>query len=102
AWVTLDRADDDPEALASSIVPALGAVGIDPSLRRSCVLELDDAHVVGDETLRATVLRVLDWLPERSQLAVASRRASALSLGRMRAQRLLLEFDGADLAMSPD
>ncbi len=100
AWVTLDRGDDDPETLASSIANALGAVGIAPGLRGSCVLVLDDAHVVGTETLKAAVLGILDWLPERSQLAVASRRASALSLGRMRAQRLLLEFNGVDLAMS--
>ena len=48
----------------------------------------------------AAVLRMLDWLPERSQLAVASRCEPALPLGRMRAQRLLLEFGSADLSMS--
>ena len=100
AWVTLDRADQDAERLASSISAALDAVGIEPGLRRSFVLVLDDAHVVGTEALQAAVLRILDWLPEWSQLAVASRREPALPLGRMRAQRLLLEFGAMDLAMS--
>ncbi len=100
AWVTLDRADEDPETLASSISTALDAARIEPALRRSFLLVLDDAHVVGTEALPAAVLRILDWLPERSQLAVASRRESALPLGRMRAQRLLLELGSVDLAMS--
>jgi LuxR family transcriptional regulator, maltose regulon positive regulatory protein len=100
AWVTLDRADEDAETLASSISTALDTVGIEPGRRRSFVLVLDDAHVVGTEALKTAVLQILDWLPERSQLAVASRREPTLSLGRMRAQRLLLEFSSVDLAMS--
>ena len=71
-----------------------------PGLRRSFVLVLDDAQVVGTEALRAAVLWILDWLPERSQLAVASRCEPPLPLGRMRAQRRLLEFGSVDLAMS--
>ena len=70
------------------------------NLQDSFVLVLDDAQVVAPESLNAAVLRMLDWLPERSQLAVASRCEPALPLGRMRAQRLLLELGSVDLSMS--
>jgi LuxR family transcriptional regulator, maltose regulon positive regulatory protein len=100
AWVTLDHADDDAGTLAASISKALDNVEVEPGLGGSFVLVLDDAHVVRPEVLKAAVLRILDWLPERSQLSVASRREPALPLGRMRAQRLLLEFSSVDLSMS--
>jgi LuxR family transcriptional regulator, maltose regulon positive regulatory protein len=100
AWVTLDHTDGDVETLAFSISNALETVGVELGLRSGFVLVLDDAHVVGQEALTAAVLRILDWLPERSQLAVASRCAPALPLGRMRAERRLLEFSSVDLSMS--
>jgi LuxR family maltose regulon positive regulatory protein len=100
AWVTLDRADDDPETLAASIESALEAAGVAPGVQSSWALALDDAQVVSPDTLNAAVLRILDWLPEQSQLAVASRREPALPLGRMRADRRLLAFSSSDLSMS--
>jgi LuxR family maltose regulon positive regulatory protein len=100
AWVTVDHGDDDAEALAASISNALGAAGVEPGLRGSFVLVLDDAHVIRPDVLKAAVLGILDWLPERSQLVVASRCEPALPLGRMRAQRQLLEFSSLDLSMS--
>jgi LuxR family transcriptional regulator, maltose regulon positive regulatory protein len=100
AWLTLDPADADAETLAASLSSALETVGIEPGLRDSFVLVLDDAHVVGPKALGAAVLRILDWLPEQSQLVVAARCEPVLPLGRMRAQRLLVEFGSADLAMS--
>ena len=99
-WVTLDHADGDAESLAASIARALDDVEAQSDLGDGFVLVLDDAHVVSPEALKAAVLRILDWLPERSQLAVASRCEPLLPLGRMRAQRLLLEFTSVDLSMS--
>ena len=101
AWVTLDQADDDAETLAASMSSALDGAGVEPDLGDSFVLVLDDAHVIGPQALKAAVRRILGWLPERSQLAVASRCESALPLARMRAHRLLLEFGSVDLSMSP-
>jgi LuxR family maltose regulon positive regulatory protein len=100
AWVTLDHADGDPDTLAESISIALDTIGVAPGLRRSFALVLDDAHVIGAEALKAAVRRILEWLPERSQLAVASQCEPALPLGRMRAQRRLLDFSSGDLSMS--
>jgi LuxR family maltose regulon positive regulatory protein len=100
AWATLDPADDDAETLAASISRALETVELEPEPRGSFVLVLDDAHVVSPEALKAAVVRILDWLPDRSQLAVASRCEPALPLGRLRAERRLLEFSSVDLSMS--
>ncbi len=98
--MTLDQADSDPGALADSIASALAAIGIEPGLGRSCMLVLDDAHVIPAQELKDAVLGVLAWLPQRSQLAVASRCEPALGLSRLRAQRLLVEITSEDLAMS--
>ncbi len=100
AWVLLDETDNDPEILADSITIALTTIGVRPRLRRSFVLVLDDAHVVPPDVLRDAVLGVLDWLPEGSQLAIASRCEPVLSLARMRAERMLLEIGAEDLTMS--
>jgi LuxR family transcriptional regulator, maltose regulon positive regulatory protein len=100
AWVTVDRADDDPETFAASISNALEAAGVELGLRDRFVLVLDDAHVIGPDVLKTAVLGILDWLPERAQLVVASRCEPALPLGRLRAERQLLEFTSVDLSMS--
>ncbi len=100
AWVTLDQLDGDPEVLEDSIAKAVARIGIEPGLRRSFVLVFDDAHVVPPDVLKDAVLGILGWLPEGSQLALASRRESALALGRMRAQRMLVEIRTEDLSMS--
>jgi LuxR family transcriptional regulator, maltose regulon positive regulatory protein len=100
AWVTLDELDGDPEILADSIASALLRIGIHPGFRRRFVLVLDDAHVVPPEVLDHALVGILGWLPEGSQLAVASRCEPALALSRMRAQRMLVELRAADLSMS--
>jgi LuxR family maltose regulon positive regulatory protein len=78
----------------------LAGIGIQPGLRQSFVLVIDDAHVVSPNLLKEAVLGVLDWLPERSQLAIASRGEPALALGGMRAKRMVVEIRGEDLSMS--
>jgi len=100
AWVTVDELDAEPGALAGSIASALVRIGIRPGLRRRFVLVLDDAHLVPPDVLREAVLGILGWLPKGSQLAVASRCEPALALGRMRAQRMLVELHADDLSMS--
>ncbi len=100
AWVTFDRADRDSQALADSVASALASIGMQPGLRRSFVIVFDDAHVVPPELLGDAVLGVLGWLPEGSQLAIASRHEPTLALGRMRAERMLVELRSDDLSMS--
>ncbi len=100
AWLTLDPADGDPSALAESVAQALAVAGIEPGLSPAFLLVLDDAHVVRPGVLAEGVLGILGWLPEGSQLGVASRCQPALPLARMRAQRTMLELDSTNLAMS--
>jgi LuxR family transcriptional regulator, maltose regulon positive regulatory protein len=100
AWLTLDELDRDPQVLADSIASALAENGVDPGLGRSFVLVIDDAHLAAPDGLEDALLGILRWIPEGSQLAVASRCEPALSLGRLRAQRMLVEVNAEDLAMS--
>jgi LuxR family transcriptional regulator, maltose regulon positive regulatory protein len=100
AWVTPDENDAEPEILGRSIAAALSDIGIQRGSGRGFVLVLDDAHVLSPEVLADTVLGILGWLPDGSQLALASRCEPALPLGRMRAQRMLVEVGAEDLAMS--
>lgn len=100
AWVTLDGDDGAPEVLAASIARALAGIGIESRSSRSFVLVLDDAHHVPPRVLGAAVLGLLGWLPQGSQLAIASRTDGLLTLSRWRAQRMLVEIRAEDLAMS--
>lgn len=100
AWVILDEAHGDPEVVADSIAVALATIGIEPDPRRNFGLILDDAHLIPPDVLADAVLSVLSWLPVGSQLAVASRCEPALALGRMRAERMLVEVHAEDLSMS--
>ncbi len=100
AWVTLDAFDSDAEVLADSIATALAGIGIEPGLGPGFLLVLDDAHIVPSGVLEDAVLGVLGWLPEGSQLALAARCEPELALGRMRAERVLVELHAQDLSMS--
>jgi LuxR family transcriptional regulator, maltose regulon positive regulatory protein len=101
AWVTLDQADGDPAVLSDSIRTALARIEMrTASSSRSFSLVLDDAHVVSSDVFGDAVLGLLGWLPEGSQLALASRSEPTLPLGRMRADRMLVQARAEDLAMS--
>jgi LuxR family maltose regulon positive regulatory protein len=102
AWVTVDEGDREPESLADSTAIALAGIGIQPGLERSFVLVLDDAHLVEPHVLKDVVLGVLGWLPDGSQLALASRCEPALGLERMRANRLLVEVGAEALSLSAE
>jgi LuxR family maltose regulon positive regulatory protein len=128
AWVTASARLDDPAALLFSIVDALDEIDpVDPevlaplasprpniaktvlprlsrsihSRRRPFVLVIDDAHALSCANAIAVVAAVIDSLPEGSQLAIATRtEPAALSLGRLRANRQLVELAARDLAMT--
>jgi LuxR family transcriptional regulator, maltose regulon positive regulatory protein len=99
-WVGLTQGVGDGETLIDAIGTALAERRIAPHPAQSFVLVIDDAHVLPPDALHDAVLDVLDWLPDGSQLALASRSEPALGLSRLRAQRVLLEVRSAELAMS--
>jgi LuxR family transcriptional regulator, maltose regulon positive regulatory protein len=69
--------------------------------RERCVLVLDDAHFAAPDLLRRAVDVAMTELPAGSTLALASRTEPALPLGRLRAQRRLVEVRADDLALTP-
>jgi LuxR family transcriptional regulator, maltose regulon positive regulatory protein len=128
AWITLDRDDDDPVRLLSSIAFALDE--IEPvgreifaalsgrraasadvvcrrlarsiaGRRRPFVLVLDDVHLVRARAAFAVLATLVDHVPTGSQLALASRtEPELLPVGRLRAHRRLVELRPRDLAMT--
>ncbi len=126
AWVTLDRADNDPLELLASIASVLASIEpVDRDLlgalaaprpsctevrahllryletrRRSFVLVLDDVHVLHAPSSVELLNAIVDHLPWGSQLAVASRHEPAMRVGRLRANRNVIELRFGDLAMT--
>ena len=96
-WLTLQASDRHAAMLADSIEVGVRRADIAGS---SFLLVIDDAHLGHPETLRASVLDILTWLPEGSQVIIAGRCAPHLPVARMRAQRILLELGSDELAMS--
>src|SRR5579884_2406544 len=96
AWITLAETDRDAQLLAYVMAAARARL----RGKRGGLLVLDDAHRLAPVALEDVTLALLDWLPEGSQLAVASRSVPALSLGRLRAERMLVELGPRDLSMS--
>ena len=103
-WVTPDEDDRDPARLTRSVALAMGRSGPGPHRhrRRPIVVVLDDAHLIEPGVLQTVAPTVLRWLPEGSQLALASRGELSLPLGRMRAGRQVLELGVTELSMSLD
>jgi LuxR family transcriptional regulator, maltose regulon positive regulatory protein len=127
AWVTLEAADNDPATLLSAIALALDAVeplgwevfealssqrsdAATVALQRlarvlrgrelSCVLALDDVHVLKAPAARRAVIAIGQALLPGSQLALAGRSDSALPVGRLRAQGSSLELRAEQFAMT--
>jgi LuxR family maltose regulon positive regulatory protein len=127
ASLTLGEHHDDPALLTASIASAVGALapvsedvyralhGAKPgtlnvavprlleSIHRNgspIVLALDDVHALSDADSLSVVRAIADGLPRGSQIALATRSEPPIRLGRLRANRDLLELDAADLAMT--
>lgn len=127
AWVNLDAGDNDPITLLSAIALALDVVepvgwevfealssgrsdASTVALRRlartlksrelPCVLALDDVHVLESAVAREWVFPIGRALLPGSQLALAGRGDSALSVGRLRVQGSSLELHAEHLAMT--
>ncbi len=84
-----------PEALDTGISLIRGAG------ERSLVAVIDDAHLGSSDVLADLLPHLVRELPAGSALALASRTNLSLPVGRLRAQRSLVELRTPQLAMTP-
>ena len=68
---------------------------------RDLVLVLDDFHHLTNPAIDQALQWLLDYAPNNLHVVFASRSAVRLSLERLRAQKLVLEFDLRDLRFTP-
>lgn len=129
AWLSLDPADDALRRFVTHVVAALRTVAPElgaatlaqldsdrlpapetllaplvddlDRLPGATVLALDDYHVVDDAAVHACVTYLLDHLPARVTLAVATRADPPLPLPRLRVRDELVELRAADLRFTP-
>jgi LuxR family maltose regulon positive regulatory protein len=130
AWLSLDRADNDPVSFWTYTITALrtAAPGAGESAlaflqapqpprietvltallndvgttAADIVLVLDDYHVIDAGDVQHGMAFLLDHLPPRLHLVIASRADPALPLARWRARGELVETRAAELRFTPD
>jgi ATP/maltotriose-dependent transcriptional regulator MalT len=130
AWVSLDRGDNDPVSFWSYVIAALQTVvpgvGSDAlallaspqpppielvltallnelaSTGGDIVLVLDDYHVIDAREIHDGLTFLLDHLPPRLHVVIASRADPAVPLARLRARGELVEVRAADLRFTPE
>ena len=130
AWLSLDRADNDPASFWTYVIAALQTVapGVGESaltllqapqpppietvltallndlgaITGDIVLVLDDYHVVDARDVQDAMAFLLDHLPPRLHVVIASRTDPALPLARWRARGELVEIRAAELRFTPD
>lgn len=83
------------EALLAALVEALGTLDDD------LPLVLDDTHLLTAQPVREALAALVEHLPPRLRLVLASRADPALPLARLRARGQLLELRAADLRFTP-
>jgi LuxR family transcriptional regulator, maltose regulon positive regulatory protein len=129
-WLSLDAGDNDPTVFWAYLLAALrpvcpDAVGQPLSLllgRRQypvetvltalinaigsdgeeAVLVLDDYHLIQTPSIHDGIAFLLDHLPRRAHLVIASRTDPPLPLARLRARGQLTELRTADLRFTPE
>ena len=130
AWLSLDEADNDPSQfllyLAAALHSAEPSCGADamaalqslqpPSaesiltdlindidgITGDILLVLDDYHAVHSPKVDEELAFLLEHLPARMRLVIATREDPMLPLARLRASGELSELRAADLRFSPD
>jgi LuxR family transcriptional regulator, maltose regulon positive regulatory protein len=126
-WLTIDRRDNDPAVLLRNLAAAFERIAPGRGLLEAAdaagpqvvdallpqlgsalstaelpsVVVLDDVHLLGNEDCLDAVTRLIDYLPEGSQLAIASRGEPPLPLARLRAEGRVVEVGADELAMDP-
>ena len=130
AWLSLDRADNDPASFWTYVIAALRTVasGVGESALAllqaprpppietvltallndlgatadDIVLVLDDYHVIDAREVQDAMAFLLDHLPPWLHVVIASRADPALPLARWRARGELVEIRAAELRFTPD
>jgi LuxR family maltose regulon positive regulatory protein len=130
AWLSLDRADNDPASFWTYVIAALRTVasGVGESALTllqapqlppietvltallndlgatagEAVLVLDDYHVIDASDVQGGMAFLFDHLPPWLHVVIASRADPALPLARWRARGELVEIRAADLRFTPD
>jgi LuxR family maltose regulon positive regulatory protein len=130
AWLSLDRADNDPASFWTYVIAALrtAAAGVGESalsllqassppptetvltvllnelgaIAADIVLVLDDYHVIDAPEVQDGMAFLLDHLPAGLHVVIASRADPALPLARLRARGELVETRAAELRFTPD
>jgi len=117
AWIALDGGDDDPGRfvanLAYAFAPLLKTGDLPASLPPQAALEtllgalnkldsetalvLDDYHVIQSAAVHALLASLLEHLPARLRLVIATRADPPIPLARLRARGELTELRGEDL-----
>ena len=130
AWLSLDQADNDTASFWTYVIAALQTVA--PGVGESAlpllqapqpppietvltallndlgagtgdiVLVLDDYHVIDARDVQDAMAFLLDHLPPRLHVVIASRTDPALPLARLRARGELVETRAAELRFTPD
>jgi LuxR family maltose regulon positive regulatory protein len=129
AWLSLDEGDNDPARFLTYLVAALqtiaanigqGALAVLRSpqpppvesilttllndiaaVPHNFVLVLDDYHVIDSRPVEHALTFLLEHLPPRMQLVIATREDPDLPLARLRALNKLSELRAADLRFIP-
>ena len=130
AWVSLDQGDNAPGLFWAYLIAALQTVRprvgenarsllhlpqpppIESvlttlineinAIEDDFALILDDFHVIDAQPVHSAIAFLLDHLPPRMHLVIASRSDAALPLARLRGRGEVTELRAADLRFSPD
>ncbi|MEK7346688.1 MAG: LuxR C-terminal-related transcriptional regulator [Pseudomonadota bacterium] len=89
---------EDADAVERMVIALVRGIARHP---RELVLVLDDFHHLSAPAIGEALQWLLDYAPPNLHLVLASRSSVRLSLERLRAQKLVLEFDLRDLRFTP-
>lgn len=130
AWLSLDRADNDPASFWTYVIAALRTVASGAgesalallhaspplpietvltvllndlsAIAADIVLVLDDYHVIDARDVQDGMAFLLDHLPSHVHVVIAGRADPALPLAGLRARGELVEIRAAELRFTPD